>query len=259
VPLDNIPRHLLLLPIADPAMHPTLRVALYGFGKFEHRALSSCFRWGARPGLALEQLQDLGSAQLIVANAEHPGAIEDLVAAGRASDAVFIGERAPDAAAARLARPIDALQVLRELDALSARRGISAPALPDLLPLPCGTAKARPPSVGFLSVDVPVPPASADQASPPASGPRALLVDDSEVALRFLQSRLHRLGLDTDLADGSARAGTAGAAQLRLRVHGRRTGGGQRARRVGLVPADQAPASTCARPCAGAGAGIGTP
>jgi CheY-like chemotaxis protein len=50
-------------------------------------------------------------------------------------------------------------------------------------------------------------------AAVPAAAPRrrvpsfsALLVDDSAIALRYLQVRLQRMGMDTDLAPGSARA-----------------------------------------------------
>jgi len=92
-------------------MNPPLRVALHGFSDFEQRALGSFFRLAAP--LALELVPDIASAQLIVADADHPGAVDALLVAARVADAVFIGERAPMGAAARLPRPIDALHVLR--------------------------------------------------------------------------------------------------------------------------------------------------
>jgi hypothetical protein len=161
-------------------MNPTLRVALHGFSDFEQRALASFFRLAAPPALALELVTQLPTAQLVVADADHAAAVAQLVAAGRLGDTVFIGQRAPEGAAVRLPRPIDALQVLREIEALAARRR-SAPA--------AGAATAS---------------ASVPQRRIP--GFSALLVDDSAIALRYLQLRLQRMGIDTDLAPGSARA-----------------------------------------------------
>lgn len=161
-------------------MNPTLRVALHGFSDFEQRALGSFFRLAAPPALALELVPDIATAQLIVADADHPGTVDALLVAVRIADTVFIGERAPTGAAARLPRPIDALHVLRAIEALAARRRAQ----------PAETAGAE-------------PPLAAPRAAPRFS---ALLVDDSAIALRYLQVRLQRLGMDCDLAPGSARA-----------------------------------------------------
>ena len=161
-------------------MTPTLRVALHGFSDFERRALGSFFRLAAPPALALELVADIASAQLIVADADHPGTVDALQAAARVADTVFIGESAPALAAARLSRPIDALHVLREIEALAARR--RAPVAEIAWPDPTTSAPRRAPRFS------------------------ALLIDDSAIALRYLQVRLQRMGLDCDLAPGSARA-----------------------------------------------------
>lgn len=198
-----------------PTMNPSLRVALYGFSEFEHRALGSFFRLAARPALALEQVRDLTKAQAIVADGDQPGVIAHLASLGRIADTVFVGEHAPAQCAARLPRPIDALHVLREIEALAARFA-APPGEAAQLPLPqpqphthtqtqTAPAAARKASSGFVPLDAPAPAAAA--ATPPhAVGLSALLVDDSAVALRFLQLRLQHLGLHTELADGSARA-----------------------------------------------------
>lgn len=162
-------------------MNRTLTVALHGFGEFERRALGSFFRLAAPAALALEPVQDLAAARLIVANAEHADAVQQLVALGRVGDTVFIGRGAPAGAPASLPRPIDALQVLREIESLALRGATTA----------------------LLDSEIRVAPAGALQAATPRS---ALLVDDSAVALRFLQQRLQRMGIDSTLADGSARA-----------------------------------------------------
>ena len=159
-------------------MNPTLRVALHGFSDFERRALGSFFRLAARPALALEQVRELADAAVIVADADHRDTVEQLVALQRVADTVFIGGRCPAGAAACLSRPIDALHVLREIELLVQRRAALLPPQP----------------------------------SPKAAAPRhaarlsALLVDDSPIALRFLQVRLQGLGVDSDLSNGSGRA-----------------------------------------------------
>jgi CheY-like chemotaxis protein len=188
-------------------MTPTLRVALHGFSDFEQRALGSFFRLAAPPALALELVPDIAAAQLIVADADHPGAVDTLLEAQRLADTVFVGTRSPEGAAARLPRPIDALHVLRELESLAQRRS-AAPAetaeTAEPAP-PAAAAASRAARSGFLPLDLP--------AAVPAAAPRrrvpsfsALLVDDSAIALRYLQVRLQRMGMDTDLAPGSARA-----------------------------------------------------
>ena len=64
-------------------MNPTLRVALHGFSDFEQRALGSFFLLAAPPALALQLVPDIAAAQLIVADADHPGGIAALLAAQR--------------------------------------------------------------------------------------------------------------------------------------------------------------------------------
>jgi CheY-like chemotaxis protein len=78
------------------------------------------------------------------------------------------------------------LHVLREIDARAARRDA-----------PPQTADA---AVATLQAVAP------DAAPRRSAGLNALLVDDSAIALRYLQLRLERLGMHTDLAQGSARA-----------------------------------------------------
>lgn len=163
-------------------MTPPLTVALLGFSDFERRALGSFFRLAAPPSLALEQVRDPAAARVIVADADHAAGVARLRALGRLADTVFIGAQAPEGAAARLPRPIDALHVLREVQVLAARQAASAPAATPAA-LPAATAPLR-----------------------GAARRNALLVDDSAIALRYLQQRLQRLGVDSDLAHGSARA-----------------------------------------------------
>ena len=183
-------------------MNPPLRVALHGFSDFEHRALGSFIRLAARPGLALEQVRDLALADVIVADADQPAALATLTAQQRLPDTVFIGAHAPPGAAACLGRPIDALHVLREIDLLAQRRAtrLGTPAQPAAsgAPLDSRSEATTPPQAAR-----PSPPAGVNRRAARLS---ALLVDDSPIALRYLQLRLQHLGVDTDLSPGSGRA-----------------------------------------------------
>lgn len=152
-------------------MKTPLRVAVFGFSDFERRALGSFFRLAGRHGGSHEPVEHIGDAQFIIADAA--AALAPLHQADRLADTVFVGTHAPVGAAACLPRPIDALALMREIDALAARR-------------------TQAPVVTVRSAAV------------PDGG--ALLVDDSAVALRHLQLRLQGLGVASVLAENSARA-----------------------------------------------------
>ncbi len=173
---------------------PVQRVLLIGFGDFERQALTSYLRFSGTRVPAYEQVDDIGSADFIIADADHPGAIDEVMGADRGADTVYIGSLAPEGALAWTMRPIDPLQVFRELDAAVALRFFkSAP------PPPLHTASGPVP----LAADEQQPQRRATDVS---TGPLALLIDDSEIALRFLQRQLAALGLRTETAVNSQTA-----------------------------------------------------
>ena len=216
-----------------------LQVALLGFGDFERSALVSYLRLSASHVPAYVEASSLASADYVVADADHTGTLDTVLGADRVADTVFIGSLAPDGALAWMMRPIDPLQVIREIDAAVTLRQAQAqdrmapPAAPRG-PTPAVPAVAPAPSPAAIpAADAPAPAAStaaaavtdASAASPPAaaraapargrsaaragdtSAPTAaLLVDDSEIALRFLERQLQALGLRTDTAATSERA-----------------------------------------------------
>jgi CheY-like chemotaxis protein len=179
-----------------------LRVLLIGFGEFERHALSTFIRLSANRVPAYEQVDSLDSADFVIADADHPGAIDDVVRAGRGADTVYIGAMAPDGALAWAMRPIDPMQVFRELDGAVALRMFK---------------HAPPPPLHVASA--PAPLAAVDKqplrrASDVAAAPLALLVDDSEIALRYLQRQLEALGFRTDSC-GDSQGALARLAQQR--------------------------------------------
>lgn len=100
-----------------------LSVAVIGFSAFERNALLSAFRLSAsREQCAYSAVTDVAQAKLIVADADHAGILDDIAAAGRTADTVFVGSLPPSGARAWTMRPLDPQFVLRELDALALRR-----------------------------------------------------------------------------------------------------------------------------------------
>jgi CheY-like chemotaxis protein len=173
---------------APASTRPTnFAVWLQGFSPFERSALTSCFRLAAGRFPAYEPTGSMREARFIVADADHPGVVEQVLAAGRLADTVFIGSQAPDGALAWMMRPIDPVNVLRRLDA-----GVALhEARPADLPLP-----AAPPGQ----------PARRADDRQPASPPSVLMVDDSELALVRLERQLQALGLRAERASNSSEA-----------------------------------------------------
>jgi CheY-like chemotaxis protein len=187
---------------------PAQRVLLIGFGDFERQALTSYLRFSGTRVPAYVQVEDMASADFVIADADHPGAIDEVMAADRGADTVYIGSLAPEGALAWTMRPIDPLQVFRELDAAVALRFF----------------KSAPPPLHVNSGPVPLNTPAEDEhqqhqpqrrASDVSTGPLALLIDDSEIALRFLQRQLATFGLRTETAVNS-QAALAQLAQQRF-------------------------------------------
>jgi CheY-like chemotaxis protein len=208
------------------------RIALLGFSAFERNTLGAYLRLASTRDPRYEQVQLLSEADFVVADADHAASVQLVQAIERMPETVFVGSRAPEGAIAWLARPIDPMRVLRELDVMAARstrtparadatevagrrRTVIQPVRPQRPPPP--EALLRPADTLDLTLpDLPdAMPATNAAAAAPAAAPRApgaalpstaLLVDDSEVALRFLQKKLAPFGLATDCVSHSAAA-----------------------------------------------------
>ena len=198
-------------------------VCLLGFSDFERRALALQFRLaaGRTPSYAL--VPTIDEARLLVVDSDAKSAVQRALEAGRLAHCIFVGfGAAPKGALARLRRPIDALSLLRELDAaliqLQGPAAVPAPAAapPIAIPSPPPRAAkpaASPPSaarnrddelldsqlseLADLFPDRAKPDDAAASAAKKAAAARcdALLVDDSEIALKFLELKLGELGL----------------------------------------------------------------
>ena len=189
-------------------------VALLGFGDFERSALASYLRLSGTRVPAYQQADVLEHAQFVIADVDQAGVLDAVLAADRVADTVFIGSLAPDGALAWMMRPIDALQVFRELDATVALRHSQAQAQAAAPPAPraaaADAALAAAPLAAPAAAAPEVVPAikrgttrRSDDVSAPTT---ALLVDNSELTLRLLERQLQALGLRTETAPHSQRA-----------------------------------------------------
>jgi CheY-like chemotaxis protein len=197
-------------------MAPNYRVAFLGFSDFERSTLASYLRLAVNRAPRYQLAQMLTDADYLVADADHPPSVQLVVATERLAETVFIGVQSPAGASAWMARPIDPMHVLRELDAMVLHKAGSAlaPQTPGARPAPEALPSGR--AAGGELAPVPDPMLIRERAQATASAPvplasptrvpRVLLVDDSEIALRFLETRLQRWELVIDRAASSDKA-----------------------------------------------------
>ncbi len=153
----------------SPRIPMRYTVSLQGFSDFERSALASFFRLAAQRDPAYDQGGSLDACDFLIANADHPATVAEMHEADRTADTVFVGARAPAGSGAWLQRPIEPTRIVRALDALIERRRLQPPSEPTT------------PDTTRPALDV-------------------LVVDDSRIALKFLQLRLQRLGFRVHLA-----------------------------------------------------------
>ncbi|HVO05997.1 MAG TPA: response regulator, partial [Burkholderiaceae bacterium] len=93
-------------------------VCLLGFSDFERRALALQFRLAAGRTPSYTLVSTIDEARLLVVDGDAKSAVQRALDAGRLAHSIFVGVgAAPKGALARLRRPIDALSLMRELDA----------------------------------------------------------------------------------------------------------------------------------------------
>lgn len=198
--------------MSDSGFVDNFTVAIEGFSSFEREALASFFRLAAQRSPAFHQVDEVGVADFLIADGDHPASVAAVRRGQRFDDTVFIGAKAPGGAAAWLPRPIDPMHVLRELEGLVEMR-LTAPEPPsemmDLDPMEIDTLRGglddlRRAPRSELEPE-PEPPKAKAVARPPAppapapaprggGGREVLVVEDSAIARQFLKRRLVALG-----------------------------------------------------------------
>ncbi|HET7863224.1 MAG TPA: response regulator [Burkholderiaceae bacterium] len=168
-------------------------VALQGFSEFERTSLASFFRLAQERAPAYVQAAHPAESDFIIADADHPTDVVAVRDAARLQDTIFIGARAPAGAVAWLARPIEPTHIVRELDLLLELRLASLDEPADTDWVSSGPSELM------------------DTAGRPTKD--VLVVDDSRIALKFLQMRLQGLGYRVHTARDAAQAMERLAAQ----------------------------------------------
>ncbi len=211
------------------------QVAFLGFSDFERNTLASTFRLALNRSPAYGQVYTVTDADYLVVDADHAPSVALVLATERLGETVFVGAQAPAGSRAWMMRPIDTLQIMRELDRLvggppaeaptapaaapeahrskvelaAERMSAAAPPLPEpLRPEPPLSLSSQvwPPMPRVADLAPPRAPAPPPRPPQPPPTPHALIVDDSEVARRFLQSKLTKWRLVVDQAASSAEA-----------------------------------------------------
>jgi len=182
-------------------MVPHTRVALLGFGRIEQSAFEAFFRVAGRrcPGYAQEA--DYKVADFVIVDAADAAACAAVRAAGRLARAVALGEPALEGAMLQLARPLNLMQVVRALDEVAAR---VPEEIEDTVREGTVIAAAEEPEAGSTDRPSGQPAAAArlERRRRPrgSSMDHILVVDDSEIALRFMATHLQRFGFQIHLA-----------------------------------------------------------
>lgn len=168
----------------------------------------------------------MAQADLVIADADRPASMEAVVRAGKLSRTLTVGARTAPGSAAGTSRPINMMALLRMLDEITggAAPRASAGTAEASVPTPTAATGARAPIVQASTTparEVPAPasvslarmtapireamaPTPADDSDPDAA--HILVVDDSDIALRFMQMRLSRLRFQVSLASSGDEA-----------------------------------------------------
>ena len=192
-------------------------VAILGFSTYERSTFDAFFRLAARRTPAYTLVTDADAADLLIVDADDLHGTERVKRRGVLDRCLMLGEAEHPGAAQHLRRPINLMLVVRALDALPVAPAAPAPlaAMPLLVrPLAAAAAFAAAPAMTRANppaepvrVQAP-PPVAAPRIEPPlAAGPsddrrldHILVVDDSDIALRFMAANLARFGFQVHLA-----------------------------------------------------------
>jgi two-component system, cell cycle response regulator len=184
-------------------------VALIGFSAFERSTLDAFFRLAARRSPSYLHTADAEQAQFLLVDADSAEAMNHPLAVPQRC--LFIGTRGRDGQLAHMPRPINMMALLKLLDMLVHNAPATAPAAAAVVgptPTPARIAAAVP--VPAQKVLPQLVPRVAAAEPPDRSGPKSelvvsrmdniLVVDDSDIALRFMANCLGRFGFDVHLA-----------------------------------------------------------
>jgi two-component system, cell cycle response regulator len=178
------------------SMATTLRVSLIGFSAFERSTLEAFFRLAARRSPSYLYEARVEQAQVVLVDADSAEAMRDARAVSERS--IYIGAQGRPDQLAQMGRPINMMALLKLLDACvpTAAANVPVPAA-----TPTSTVVAMP--VAPVKPTAPAPTGEASGATSELLVSRMdniLVVDDSDIALRFMANCLGRFGFHVHLA-----------------------------------------------------------
>jgi CheY-like chemotaxis protein len=173
-------------------MARTPRIALLGFSRTERAAFDAFFRVAEKRCPAYALANDLPSADFVILDAGDAQACATLREAGLTARAVALGEPPCEGAMLQLARPLNLMLVVRALDEVIARSHALADADVEVDGGIVG------PDLVTLDDEIQLPPERKRRKGQPLD--HILVVDDSDIALRFMASHLQRFGFQIHLA-----------------------------------------------------------
>lgn len=182
-------------------MAVTYSVCIQGFSSFESETFEAFFRLAARRAPSYRCVGDLALADIVIADAGQTAMLEAVTRAGKLHRTLTVGHGQVPGAAAGITRPINMMALLRMLDELAG--SMSAHPAAQTAAAPHGGAAAPVKRVAHATGSVPHAAAANDH---DAGAMHILVVDDSDVALRFMQARLRRLGFEVSLANSGDEA-----------------------------------------------------
>lgn len=182
--------------LTSPAAHRTIpalmqlamQVSFLGLSATERETVAACLRVIGVRTPRYEITHVLDDARCVIADAEHRPSVELVLVTEKLDRTVFVGGTPPAGAFAHVPRPIDPARLLRELDLIVA-----------------GNAQPLATVIERAGAVLPAPAAAVAVPAAPAV-PTALLVDDSELALRYLETQLQPYGFVCDEALSSQHA-----------------------------------------------------
>ncbi len=176
---------------------PTRKVALLGFTAFERATFETFFRLASRRTPAYSYAETLEDCELVIADSDRESVMVKLAGFERLDKVLLVGSFRRSGAL-QLPRPMNLMAVLRALDRL-------AEPAPDLFVVsdgPAVTPAAAPPkpSGPDAVTEAGVLVSESQPELEPSAMDHILVVDDSDVALRFMTKRLNRFGYEIHLA-----------------------------------------------------------
>lgn len=175
-------------------MHPVINLALLGFDAAERCRIEAALQPSEDPGPRFCIVSGLTGCQVVVANGEDAASVELLARHGQRANTVLVGGATCPGVAAQLPRPLSLVWLLRAL------QDLVRPAPPAAPRMAASSSAALPLIQGR--------PAARHSAAPAETQrqPRALLVEDNDVALRQWAPQLQGLGLAVQTVRNGAQA-----------------------------------------------------